>query len=216
MSHLRQLILACVLAVPASAQLGLFTSSADIGNPAIKGSAAYNPTTHEYKVTGAGANIWAKEDQFQFLWKEITGNFSVSATLRFEGKGADHRKAGIMVRQSADPDAAYADLMIHGSGMPGLQWRGKQGEETNTFDAPFDGPGTFKIKFVRNGVKMYMFVGKSGAEPKEIAHTEVTLRGPVLVGLAVCSHDEKVAETAIFSDVSIELLPTPVPRAPAQ
>jgi hypothetical protein len=35
-----------------------------------------------------------------------------------------------MVRQSLDNDAAYADVVIHGNGMPGLQWRSKQGEDT--------------------------------------------------------------------------------------
>ena len=113
----------------------------------------------------------------------MTGNFAVTATMRFLGKGAEHRKAGIMVRQSLDADATYADVVIHGNGMPGLQWRSKQGEDTNTFDLPFDGPGTFKIKLVRTGVRVFMYIGKDGAELKEIAHTEVSFRNPVLVGL---------------------------------
>jgi len=83
----------------------------------------------------------------------MTGNFTVTATLRFLGQGAAHRKAGIMVRQSLDTDATYADVVIHGNGMPGLQWRSKPGEDTNAFDLPFDGPGTFKVKLVRTGVR---------------------------------------------------------------
>ena len=88
--------------------------------------------------------------------------------------------------------------------MPGLQWRSKQGEDTNVFDIPFDGPGTFKIKLVRTGVRIFMYIGKDGAEPKEIAHTEVSFRNPVLVGLAVCSHKTDASDTVIFSDVSVE------------
>ncbi len=103
--------------------------------------------------------------------------------------------------------------MIHGNGMPGLQWRSKQGEDTNTFDVPFDGPGTFRIKLVRNGVKMYMYIGKGDAEPKEIAHTEVSFQSPVLVGLAVCSHQADASDTVLFSDVKIE---AQAPTAPAK
>jgi regulation of enolase protein 1 (concanavalin A-like superfamily) len=142
----------------------------------------------------------------------MTGNFTVAASMHFLGQGAAHRKAGIMLRQSLDGDAAYADVVIHGNGMPGLQWRSKQGEDTNAFDLPFDGPGTFKIKLVRTGVKVYMYMGRDGTEPQKIANTEVPLRDPVLVGLVVCSHQADTSDTVVFSEVSVEPQGVPPPR----
>jgi TolB protein len=203
-----RLLPVCLL--PAFAQIGnvgIFTNSGDVGAPAIKGSTAFSDG--QYRITGAGANIWAKEDQFQYVWREMTGNFSVTATLRFLGQGNEHRKSGIMVRQSLDADSTYADVVIHGNGMPGLQWRSKQGEDTNTFDLPFDGPGVFKVKLVRTGVRIYMFIGKDGADTKEIAHTEVSFKNPMLVGLVVCSHQPDASDTVVFSDVSVELPAAP-------
>jgi TolB protein len=203
----RQLILACLLYASTTAQngaLGAFTNAGDVGGPAIKGSTGYDSSTGQYRITGSGANMWAKQDQFQYVWREMSGNFAVTATLRFLGQGAEHRKAGIVVRQSLDTDATYADVVVHGNGMPSLQWRSRKGEETNTFDLPIDGPGTFRIKLIRTGVRMFMYVGRNGADLKEIVHTEVTFQNPVLVGLAVCSHDAAVSDTAIFSDVSID------------
>jgi TolB protein len=213
---MRQLLFVCLLSVPAFAQsgsLGIFANSGDVGSPAIKGSAGFNASNGQYRITGSGANIWAKQDQFQYAWREMTGNFSVTATIRFLGQGAEHRKAGIMVRQGLETDASYADVVIHGNGMPGLQWRSRQGEDTNNFDLPFDGPGTFKVKLVRTGVRIYMYLAKDGAELKEIAHTEVSFRNPVLVGLAVCSHQADAADTVIFSDVSVEAQAPAPPRA---
>jgi TolB protein len=207
MSSTRALSILCLLSVSAFGQngtLGIFTNSGDVGGPAIKGSAGFDTSNGEYRITGSGANIWAKQDQFQYVWREMTGNFTVTATMRFLGKGAEHRKAGIMVRQSLDTDATYADVVVHGNGMPGLQWRSGQGEDTNTFDLPFDGPGTSRVKLVRNGVKIYLYLAKDGAEPKEVAHTEVSLRNPVLVGLVVCSHQPDASDTVIFSGVSVE------------
>lgn len=206
MSVMRLLLLVSLLSVAACAQsgnLGVFTDSGDVGGPAIKGSSEFSGG--QYRITGSGINIWAKQDQFQYVWREIAGNFTVTATMRFLGHGNEHRKAGIMVRQSLDPDATYADVVIHGNGMPGLQWRSKQGEDTNTFDLPFDGPATFTVKLVRTGVRIYMYIAKGGAEPSEIAHTEVTFRSPVLVGLAVCSHQADASDTVVFSDVSVEI-----------
>src|SRR3954454_5402251 len=202
---MRQLLFVCLVSASVFAQngsLGIFSHSGDVGNPAIKGSVQFS--NGQYRISGSGANIWAKQDQFQYVWREITGNFTVTASVRFMGQGAEHRKAGIMVRQSRDADAPYADVVIHGNGMPGLQWRSKQGEDTNTFDLPFDRPGTFKLKLVRTGVKVYMYIAKDDAELKKIANTEVSFRNPVLVGLAVCSHQADASTVAIFSDVSVK------------
>ncbi len=201
---LRQLLLVCPLTASAFAQTGspgIFTNSGDVGSPAIKGST--ESSSGQYRISGSGANIWAKQDQFQYVWREMTGNFTATATIRFLGQGNEHRKAGIMVRQSLDADATYADVVIHGNGMPALQWRSRQGEDTNTFDLPFEGPGTFKVKLVRSGVRIYMYLAKDGSEPKEIAHTEVSFRNPVLVGLAVCSHQPDALDTVVFSDVAV-------------
>ncbi len=214
MSTMRRVLFICLLSAAASAQsgnLGLFTNSGDVGGPAIKGAAEFS--NGQYRLTGSGANIWAKQDQFQYIWREMTGNFTVAATVRFLGKGAEHRKAGIMVRQSLDADASYADVVVHGSGMPGLQWRSKQGDDTNAFDLPFDGPGTFKLKLVRTGVKIYLYIFKDGAEPQKIANTEVSFRTPVLVGLVVCSHQADASDTVVFSDVSVEAQAPPAPKA---
>jgi regulation of enolase protein 1 (concanavalin A-like superfamily) len=182
--------------------LGLFNHSADVGSPAVKGSATF--LDGQYRMTGSGSNIWGKQDQFRFAWREMMGNFSLTATVRFLGKGAEHRKAGIMVRQSIDPGAAYADVVVHGNGMPSLQWRSKAGDDTNTFDLPFDGPGPVRIRLVRNDVKIYMYVAKGEGEPQLIDNTEVSFRDPVFVGLIVCSHQADASDTAVFSDVSVE------------
>jgi hypothetical protein len=69
------------------------------------------------------------------------------------------------------------------------------------------------VKLVRTGVKIYMYIGKEGAEPTKIANTEVSFRNPVLVGLAVCAHQADAAATVVFSDVSVEAQATPAPKA---
>src|SRR6476469_9462353 len=102
MSTMRPLLLVSLLSASVFGQggnLGVFTNSGDAGGPAIKGSAEFDAASGQYRITGSGANIWAKQDQFQYVWREMSGNFTVAATMRFAGKGADNRKAGIMVRQ---------------------------------------------------------------------------------------------------------------------
>ncbi len=206
---MRKLLLLAFLTVSSAAQsgnVGIFTNSGDVGDPARKGSAQFDASTGQYRITGSGANIWAKQDQFQYVWREMSGNFTVTATMEFLGKGADHRKAGIMLRQTLDTDSAYGDFVIHGTGMPGIQWRSNKGENTNAFDLPFDGPGKFKLKLVRNGVGISVAMAKDGAPLKDVARTEVTLHNPIMVGLVVCSHQADASDTVVFSDVSVEPL----------
>ncbi|MDR3700862.1 MAG: hypothetical protein P4L56_14550 [Candidatus Sulfopaludibacter sp.] len=190
-------------------KIGAFTNSGDVGGPAIKGSTAFDAAKGQYRITGAGANIWAKEDQFQYVWREMSGNMAVTATLEFLGEGFEHRKAGIMLRQTLDTDSPYIDIVVHGNGMPGLQWRNTKGDITNAVDFPFDGPAKYRLKLVRQGSAVTVWIARNGAELKELGHTQVQLGNPVMVGLAVCSHKADASDTVIFSDVSVEPLAAP-------
>ncbi len=176
----------------------------------MKGSTEFDASKDLYRMTGAGANIWAKEDQFQYVWKEMSGNVAVTATMQFLGEGSvAHRKAGIMLRQTLDTDSPYVDIVIHGNGMPGIQWRNTKADTTNAVDFPFDTPGKFKLKLVRQGAAITVSIAKNGGELRELGHTQVPLGNPIMVGLAICSHKPDTSESVIFSDVSVEQLAPP-------
>ena len=99
MKRIACLILQLTILMSLSAQqkIGLFEQRTDVGDPAIKGSVVYNPETQEYKMEGSGRNMWADNDQFNFLWKKIKGDFIITATVRFIGTGVnEHRKIGII------------------------------------------------------------------------------------------------------------------------
>src|SRR5580704_4230550 len=71
---MRELLLICLVAVAAFAQtgrFGAFTNSDDVGAPPLKGFAEFDASTRQYKVTGTGADIWAKADQFHYLWRQM-------------------------------------------------------------------------------------------------------------------------------------------------
>ena len=54
--------------------------------------------------------MWAQRDEFQFVWKRMTGDFILQARVEFLGKGVEpHRKAGWMIRPRLDADAPYVD-----------------------------------------------------------------------------------------------------------
>ncbi|HXJ41811.1 MAG TPA: hypothetical protein VNH18_21215 [Bryobacteraceae bacterium] len=212
---MRKLLLGCLIAASALAQsgnaqtatLGAFTNSDDVGAPPLKGSAEYDPATHQYKISGSGADIWAKADQFHYLWREMSGDFAVTATAKFLTDGIAHRKAVIMLRKSLDTDAPFVHLAIHGDGTPAVQFRNTKGDNTNTVDFPIDGPGIYKLKLERRGATITVWLAKDGAPLRELGHTANQLGSPVLVGFGVSSHTREAVNTVLFSDVTVEQLP---------
>ena len=211
---MRELILVCLLSAAVWAEtgkLGVFTNSEDVGAPPLKGSTEFEAATGQYKVTGSGSDIWAKADQFHYLWREMSGDFAIGATVKFLTEGIAHRKAVIMLRQSSDTDSPYVHLAIHGDGTPAVQFRTTKGDSTNTVDFPVEGPGTWKLKLVRRGTAITVWVAKDDGPLRELGHTVNQLGSPILAGLGVSSHTRDAVNTVLFSDVKVEQLPAPVP-----
>jgi TolB protein len=192
--------------------LGAFTHSDDIGGPPIKGSAEFDASNGQYRITGSGTDIWGKADQFHYVWREMSGDFAVTATAQFLTDGNAHRKAVIMLRKSLDTDSPFVHLVIHGDGMPGVQFRNTKGDNTNTVDLPIEGPGTFKLKLVRRGATITVFIAKDGAALRERGHTVNQLGSPIAVGLGVSSHTPAATNTVLFSEVTVEQLAPPADR----
>jgi len=184
---------------------GSFDDRTDVGNPALKGSAEYNPATGEYRLTGAGANIWANSDQFCFLWRKLSGNVRMQATVRFIGTGKiAHRKAGLMLRKSLEGGSPYVDVVVHGSGLTSLQFREKQDEITREFQFPVNAAARLAIE--HRGNLYTIWLANEGAPFEKAGSIEGRIDGDVYAGLFICSHDAETLETAVFSDVLIEPL----------
>jgi TolB protein len=185
--------------------LGLFQERTDVGDPKIKGSVVYNAETQEYTIDGAGKNIWADNDQFNFLWKKIKGDFMISATVRFIGKGVnEHRKIGIMARDALTPNSRYADACVHGSILTSLQYREADGDQTK--EMQFSSFHPTEIMLERKGNVFTFYAATFGEIYKSISK-EIALNDEVYAGLFICSHEENVKEKAVFSNVRVIIPP---------
>ena len=207
------IITSATLAASLAAQtaVGQFESHQDVGATPAAGSAEFDSAKSEYRVTGGGANVWATQDAFQFAWKRISGDVRITADVHFVGAGAvEHRKAMLMIRQNLTAGSAYADVALHGDGLTSLQFRSTASEKTEELRSTLNAP--VRIKIERRGNQFTIFAGKPGEELMATGPQTLVLADPVYVGLGVCSHDEKILETAVFSNVQIE----PLGRAAAR
>ena len=198
---------AAVYSQSSTKDLGTFQGQEDLGTILRSGSGRYDASTNSYTVTGSGANLWFGVDDFHYVWKKVSGDVAFSADIDFVGeKGNAHRKAVLMIRQSLDPHSIYADVARHGDGLTSLQYRDKTGADTHEVETFAKGP--HRVRIEKRGEYIYVFIpDESGRMVASGAAMRVDIPGDFYIGLGVCSHDENVTETAIFSNVSVEPLP---------
>jgi TolB protein len=183
------------------APVGTFDHHEDVGNPTLKGSVVYSPEEQTYTVTAAGANMWAKADQFHFLWKKIKGDFIIQATVKFIGQGTDnHRKIGIMARDKLTTDSRYADATVHGDDLTSLQYRPADGDSTKQVELSVYHPTEIKLERAGN---TFTFSAATFGQDFKAVSKELILNEEVYAGLFLCSHRADVVEKAVFSNVRI-------------
>ncbi len=176
----------------------MFEGSTDIGKT-LKGSTVYDAATGEYRVSGGGADMWGAEDDFHMSWVRLSGDVTVSADIRFpaDGGAIPLKKAVLMVRQSLDPNAAYADVAVHGDGHVTLQYREIKGGPTADMTSTEHGQARLRIE--RRGDRFTSYAGNTPSGP-----VKIVLHDPVYVGIGMCAHKADGVETAVFSNVQIE------------
>jgi TolB protein len=192
----------------AGASIGVFEDHSDVGTVLHPGSVEYDGSKQTYTVTGSGENMWSVVDAFQFVWKKVSGDVTLTADIAFVGAGGnEHKKAVLIFRQSLDADSVYADLALHASGLTSLQFREEKGALTREIQSNISGPG--RLRLAKRGDYVYMSLAEAGGEPKVAGGwLRIPLQGTFYVGIGVCSHDIDVVEKAVFSSVE---LATPSP-----
>ncbi|HQI28594.1 MAG TPA: hypothetical protein PLT20_10965, partial [Sedimentisphaerales bacterium] len=114
------------------------------------------------------------------------------------------RKAGWMIRQSLDAGSPYVDAVVHGDGLISLQYRQVQGGTTEEIQSPIRAPAAIRLE--RDANVFGLSVSRDGKMWQPVGSVCVALPDPVHAGLIVCSHDNSVSETALFSEVEFKVL----------
>lgn len=147
--------------------------------------------------------MWFTNDAFHFVYRRVSGDFSLAAAIEWLGAGGnDHRKACLVARQGLEADAPYVDVAIHGNGLTSLQFREAQGGPTR--EIQFSQVQPARTGLVRQGEVFYATVaaGDGGLRPAG-AFMRLGLKDSVYVGLGVCAHDDRALEQARFSQVQL-------------
>jgi Tol biopolymer transport system component len=187
---------------------GIFTNSADIGNPKLKGSASYNSADQSYILKGAGYNIWFERDEFYYLFNKIKGDFILTANFEFAGKGKEaHRKTGWMVRATTDDNSVHITAALHGDGLTVMQWRPSTGASMrDPEDEIFAKDSVYNVIQIERAGKTIIMRAAHAGKPFDVIGSKLleNLPDEVMAGPFICSHNPDVVEQVKLWNVRID------------
>jgi len=178
------------------------------GYPASTGSFVESPVG-TYTITGSGADIWnvngVEADEFHFAYKMLSGAGSIIAKVNSVENTNGWAKAGVMIRESLNPDSAHAFACITPANGVASQYRPSTGGTSGNYNqtgvaAPYwvklerSISGLFTVSHSANGTTWQPVTGATAQN--------ISMSANVYIGLAVTAHNAAATCQVVFSNVT--------------
>jgi fibronectin type 3 domain-containing protein len=185
----------------------------DIGTVGASGSASF--TNGLFTVVGAGADIWNTADAFRFVYVPVTGDCTMVARVASVQNIDSWSKAGVMIRESLNANAANAFIAVTPGNGVTWQYRASTGGGSSNNNTPgLNAP--YWVKLVRSGNTFTGYRSPDGLTWTQLGTATFTMASTAYVGLALTSHNNSSLCAATFDNVTAPNWPTSIPpRAPA-
>ena len=201
--------------------IGIFENQTDVGAALVPGDASYDAADKSYTITSAGYNIWYSRDEFRYLWKKMSDDVSLAASISWpDPTGFGDRKAALVIRQGLNDDSVEALVAQHGAGMVHLARREAQNTRIKDMEYRVGSRGGLpggatpdslvilhasRIGIEKKGDQFQLWVSWQG-EPMHPEGAPISLRldGPFYVGIGFASHLPATVSSAKLSNVVLE------------
>ncbi|WNJ19750.1 polysaccharide lyase family 8 super-sandwich domain-containing protein [Pontibacter sp. G13] len=174
----------------------------DIGNVQVPGSAC--DSLGIYKMTASGNDIWFNEDEFHFMYQQMSGNVEIVAQVLSVGGSEPWAKGGVMIRENLSAGSSNAMMYISHSGRWSFQRR--VGQLSNTFSTKSDEGAVATphwVKLVRNGNEISAYHSPDGSTWEWVGTEYIAMTTDVYVGMAATSHVSTTLNEAVFTNVTV-------------
>ncbi len=160
-----------------------------------------------FKVTGNGENIWGTADGFHFVYRELSGDGSITARVTGTGAGTSiWAKGGVMIRDSLTAGSKHAMMaLLSGGGNDArFQWRSSDGGQSYMGPDPSSVvKPPYWVKVVRAGNYLSGYLSADGVTWRQLGPTKaIYMANPVYVGLCVSARAGGQLRTFTFDNVS--------------
>ncbi len=166
----------------------------------------FESTDGSVLMNGIGADIWDTTDQFRYAYKSLTGDGSMVARVdSLDGGPSTWAKAGVMIRQGVGTGSQHSLMCLTGGDGNGASWQGRpdEGQASVNADATSPVAPPYWVRIERAGNTLTGSISADGENWMQLGDPRaVAMQDPVLIGLALTSHNTAVATSAEFSNVS--------------
>jgi regulation of enolase protein 1 (concanavalin A-like superfamily) len=155
-------------------------------------------------MNAIGTDIWNNADQFRFAYKSLSGDGSLVARVDSLVNSNAWAKAGVMIRQNTDAGSVHAFTAV----TPGNSCSFQRRPTTGAASTSDNWTGTvvtapYWVRITRTGNVFKAETSPDGKTWTALGTQQtIAMTNPVLIGLAVTSHDAAIATSAAFSNVS--------------
>jgi hypothetical protein len=159
-----------------------------------------------FTVTAAGSDIWGTSDQFHFAYKTLTGPGTIVARVDSVQNTHAWAKAGVMIRETLDPDSKFAFMLVSAASGVAFQARTDTGASAvGTTEADIAAPRWVKLErdVAGNFTASHSANGSTWVPVGTAVPLNIPMGSDVHVGLALTSHAAAATCEAKFSNVTI-------------
>ncbi len=158
----------------------------------------------EMIMSALGTDIWDTADQFRYVYKNLSGDGSMTVRVNSLMRSDGWAKAGVMIRESLHPGSKHAFLCLTPDYGVSFQQRPETGNvmsqvAMNTVVA------SSWVKLTRTGNAFTAQRSADGVTWTNVTFTapvNISMAGNVLIGLALTSHNATTPTAAEFSNLS--------------
>ena len=182
-------------------------SSLTIGT-STQGTWSESAGTHT--IEGSGADIQGTADGFHFVYRNITGNATITARVASLENTANFVKAGVMVREGTTPGARNMLVLTTATATNGnrIQYRPTANGATTAVAKATGQPNSVIpgwLRIVRNANNLSGYYSANGTTWTQLGTTQsfASLPSILQIGLAVTSHVDGTLATGVFNSVTI-------------
>jgi hypothetical protein len=176
------------------------------------GEFSYDSDTETYTIGGFGEGIEGAADSFRFVYKQMTGDGTLTVRLTQITRFSDDTHSGIMFRETLDPGSAMVMHTLRAAGQVFLRSRvtadtaAQDGPQVPQFPATLVIPHWMRLK--REG-DIFTAEHSSDGHTWEVVDNPVTISmaQTIYIGMAVSAgqpEDSTLVNISMFKNVSIE------------
>ena len=161
-----------------------------------------------FTVTARSGNVWGQSDQFNYVFKQLSGTGSIIAKIVSVTNTDPGARAGVMIRETLDPDSKHAFTFIRQDG--GLRFNRRKEKGDITMNSVEDGltfphwvklerdiSGLFTVSHSADGVTWVPLNDSAMGSSDTVQMSAV-----VYIGLAVTSNNTGAICEAVISNIS--------------